>query len=50
MALLYLIFLWLLNLVLLLGRSSASKGIEPLVLRHEVALLRTANPTPTWTG
>jgi hypothetical protein len=38
--LLYLIFLRLLNLMLLLGRSSASKDIELLVLRHEVAVLR----------
>jgi len=29
----YLIFLWLLNLLLLLGRSSASKDGELLVLR-----------------
>jgi hypothetical protein len=38
--LLYLIFLHLLNLLMLLGRSSASKDIELLVLRHEVAVLR----------
>jgi hypothetical protein len=31
---------------LLLGRSSASKNIELLVLRHEVAVLRRANPQP----
>lgn len=42
----YLIFLRLLNLLLLLGRSSASKDVELLVLRHEVAVLRTANPKP----
>jgi putative transposase len=44
--LLYLIFLQLLNLLLLLGRSSASKDVELLVLRHEVAVLCRANPTP----
>ena len=44
--LLYLIFLQLLNLLLLLGRSSASKDVELLVLRHEVAVLRRASPKP----
>ena len=44
--LLYLIFLRLLNLLLLFGRSSASKDVELLVLRHEVAVLRRANPKP----
>jgi hypothetical protein len=44
--LLYLIFLRLLNPLLLLGRSSASKDVEFLVLRHDVAVLRRANPTP----
>jgi putative transposase len=44
--LLYLIFLQLLNLLLLLGRSSTSKNIELLVLRHEVAVLRRAHPKP----
>ncbi|HEX6403148.1 MAG TPA: integrase core domain-containing protein [Pseudonocardiaceae bacterium] len=44
--LLYLIFLQLLNLLLLLGRSSTSKDIELLVLRHEVAVLRRAHPKP----
>jgi putative transposase len=34
------------NLLLLLGRSSASKDVELLVLRHEVAVLRRANPKP----
>ena len=42
--LLYLIFLQLLNLLLLVGRSSASNDVELLVLRHEVAVLRRANP------
>jgi putative transposase len=44
--LLYLIFLRLLNLLVLVGRSSASKDIELLVLRHEVAVLRRTNPKP----
>jgi hypothetical protein len=44
--LLYLIFLQLLHLLLLLGRSSVSKDVEFLVLRHEVAVLRRANPKP----
>jgi putative transposase len=44
--LLYLIFLHVLNLLTLLGRSSASKDIELLVLRHEVAVLRRVNPKP----
>jgi putative transposase len=44
--LLYLIFLQLVNLLLLLGRSSASKDLELLVLRHEVAVLRRADPKP----
>jgi putative transposase len=49
--LLYLVFLRLLNLLLLFGRSSASKDVELLVLRHEVAVLRRANPRPRldWT-
>jgi len=41
-----LIFLRLLNLLLLLGRSSAFKDVELLVLRHDVAVLRRANPKP----
>jgi len=39
--LLYLIFVKLLGLVLLLGRTASSKDIELLVLRHEVAVLAT---------
>ena len=43
---LYLIFLQVLGLVLLLGRTASSKDVELLVLRHEVAVLRRTNPTP----
>jgi putative transposase len=32
--------------LVLLGRSSAAKDGELLVLRHEVAMLRRANPKP----
>jgi hypothetical protein len=44
--LLYLIFDRLLNWLVLLARTSSSKNIELLVLRHEVAVLRRANPRP----
>jgi putative transposase len=44
--LLYLIFVRVCGLLVLLGRSSASKDAELLVLRHEVAVLRRASPRP----
>jgi len=42
----YLIFVRLCGWLVLLGRSSASKDAELLVLRHEVAVLRRTNPRP----
>jgi putative transposase len=44
--LLYLIFIRLVGLLVLLGRSSAAKNVELLVLRHEVTVLRRSNPKP----
>jgi hypothetical protein len=48
--LLHLVFLQVLRLVLLMGRTSATKDIDLLVLRHEVAVLRRTNPhqRPDW--
>jgi len=44
--LLYLVFIRICGWLVLLGRSAASKDAELLVLRHEVAVLRRANPRP----
>jgi putative transposase len=44
--LLYLIFVRVCSWLILPGRSSASKDAGLLVLRHEVAVLRRANPGP----
>jgi putative transposase len=48
--LLYLIFRQVLGLVLLLGRTSSTKDVELLVLRHEVAVLRRTNSLPRLNG
>jgi hypothetical protein len=50
--LLYLTFAGLCGWLVLLGRSPASKDVELLVLRHEVAVLRHSNPRPRldWAG
>ena len=44
--LLHLIFQHMLGLVLLMGRTSCTKDIELLVLRHEAAVLRRTHPKP----
>ena len=42
----YLIFIRLCGWLVLLGRSTATRDIELLVLRHEIAVLRRASPQP----
>ena len=44
--LLYRVFVRLCGWLVLLGRSAPSKDAELLVLRHEIAVLRRANPRP----
>jgi len=44
--LLYLIFKQVLGLVLLIRRTSSTKDVELLVMRHEAAVLRRTNPRP----
>ncbi len=44
--LVYLIFDRLLSWLMLLDRTSSSKDIELLVLRHEIAILRRTTPRP----
>lgn len=43
---LHLLFRQVLGLVLLPTRTSATKDVEMLVLRHEVGVLRRINPRP----
>jgi hypothetical protein len=43
-------FVRLCGWLVLLGRSSASKDAELLVLRHEIAVLRRTHPRPGPTG
>jgi hypothetical protein len=47
---LYLITLRMFGWLMLLGRSQASKNVEIMVLRHEVAVLRrqVERPKPDW--
>jgi transposase InsO family protein len=49
---LYLMFIRLAGWMVLLARPTASKDVELLVLRHEVAVLRRQNPKPRldWAG
>jgi hypothetical protein len=44
--LVYLIFNPVLSLVVLMGRTTSSKDIELLLLRHGATVLRRTNPTP----
>jgi len=48
--LVYLLMVWLFSWVVLLARSDASKDVEILMLRHEVAILhrQVTAPKPDW--
>jgi hypothetical protein len=48
--LLYLIFQHLLGLLLLLGRTSTTKDVELLVLRHEEVCCAAPTPNRAWSG
>jgi hypothetical protein len=50
-ALVYRLLVTVLSWLALLARSSSAKDVEILALRHEVAVLRRANPRPrvSWT-
>jgi hypothetical protein len=48
--LLYLIFVRLAGWLVLLGRSSAAKDVELLLLRHEVAYSEEPTRSLAWTG
>jgi putative transposase len=50
-ALAYRLLVTVLSWLALLARSSSAKDVEILALRHEVAVLRRANPRPrmSWT-
>jgi putative transposase len=45
-ALAYRLLVTVLSWLALLARSSSAKDVEILALRHEVAVLRRANPRP----
>jgi hypothetical protein len=49
LGLVYLMFVRVLSWLALLARSNTAKDTEILTLRHEVAVLRRANPRPTFT-
>ena len=50
LGLLYLIVDRFVSWLMLLSCATSSKDIELLILRHEVAVLRRANPRAAWTG